>query len=72
MNIENTHIDISCPECEFSNTITLNDVINQSSLICVGCLKTIQLTDGDGETKRAISEVNQSLRDLGKAFKSGR
>ena len=69
MDIEGAEITFSCPDCGFTNTATLNDAINGSSIICVGCLKTIQLVDGDGETKRAVDEVNQAFNDLGKAFK---
>lgn len=71
MDIEDTQIDLTCPECGFLNTATLSDAINGSSIICIGCLKTIQLIDGDGETKRAVDEVNQALNDLGKAFRRG-
>lgn len=71
MNIERAQIDFPCPECGFLNSATLGDAINGSSLICVGCLKTIELIDGDGETKRATDEVNQAFNDLGKAFKHG-
>lgn len=71
MDIEGAQFDFNCPECGFINSATLEDVSNGASLICVGCLKTIQLMDGDGETKRAVDEVNQAFNDLGKAFKRG-
>lgn len=71
MNIQEAQIDFTCPECSFMNSGTLEDVTNGASLICVGCLKTIQLIDGDGETKCAVDEVNQAFNDLGKAFKRG-
>jgi len=71
MDIEEAQIDINCPDCGFINSVTLGDAINGSSLICVGCLKTIQLIDGDGETKRSVDEVNQAFNELGKAFRNG-
>ena len=71
MNIEDAQIDFICPECEFINSSSINDAINGASIICVGCLRVIQLVDGDGETKRAIDEVNQAFNDLGKAFRRG-
>ena len=71
MDIEKTQIDFTCPGCGFINVATLEDAVNGASLICVGCLKTIQLVDGDGETKRAVDEVNQAFNDLGKVFKRG-
>lgn len=69
MDIEEAEINFNCPDCGFINTATLSDAINGSSIICVGCLKTIQLVDGNSETKRAVDEVNQAFNDLGKAFK---
>ena len=69
MNLEGVEISFNCPDCGFINTATVNDAINGSSIICVGCLKTIQLVDGDSDTKRAVYEVNQAFNDLGKAFK---
>lgn len=71
MDIERAQIDFICPECSFMNSTTLEDVSHGASLICVGCLKTIQLVDGDSNTKRAVDEVNQAFNDLGKAFKRG-
>ncbi len=66
MEIGGSQIDFNCPDCEFMNTATLNDVINGASLICVGCLKTIQLVDGDGDTKRGVDEIDQAFNDLRK------
>jgi transcription elongation factor Elf1 len=68
MNIESASIEFECPDCGFINSVSISDVINGASLICIGCLKTIQLVDGDGETKRAIDDVNQAFDDLGKVF----
>lgn len=66
MEIGGSQIDFNCPDCEFMNTATLNDVINGASLICVGCLKTIQLVDGEGDTKRGVDEIDQAFNDLRK------
>ena len=71
MDIKGAEISFNCPDCGFMNTATLQNAINGNSLICVGCLKTIQLVDGNGDTKRAVDEVNQGFNDLGKAFKRG-
>lgn len=71
MDIENAQIDFNCPDCEFINTATLNEVVNGASLICVGCLKTIQLVDSDGDTKRSVNEVKQAFNDRGKDFRRG-
>ena len=67
MNIEGAEVSFNCPHCDFINTATIGDAVNGSSIICIGCLKTIQLVDGD--TKRVVDEVNRAFNDLGKAFK---
>lgn len=71
MDLDKVAIDINCPECEFYNSVTLGDVANGASIICVGCLKTIQLVDGNGDTTRATSEVNQAFNDLGRNLQHG-
>lgn len=71
MDFEGAQIDFTCPDCGFINSATLGDAMNGSSIICVGCLRTIEFTDGEGSTKRAIDEVNQVLNDLGKVLRRG-
>ena len=71
MDIEKATVNFNCPDCEFINTATLSEVVNGASLICIGCLKTIQLVDSGGDTKRGVNEVKQAFNDLGKAFRRG-
>ena len=68
MEIGGSQIEFGCPNCQFINTATLNDVVDGASLICVGCLKAIELVDGDGDTKRGLDEIDQAFNDLRKAF----
>lgn len=69
MNIEGAEINFDCPNCDFVNTATISEVVNGASIICVGCLETIQLVDGDSETKRAVDEIDQTVNDLRGIFK---
>ena len=71
MDIEKAQINFNCPDCEFINTAAISDFVNGASIICVGCLQTIQLGDSDGDTERGINEVEQAFNDLGKAFRRG-
>lgn len=71
MDFDKAQIDFMCPDCGFMNSATIADAMNGASMICVGCLKTIQFSDGEGSTKRAVDEVNQTLNDIGKAFRRG-
>lgn len=64
MNFEKVTINIPCPECEFQNETTLGAAANGDSIICIGCLKTIQFIDDVGSSKRALEEVNRSFDDL--------
>lgn len=68
MDFEDAEMTITCPECEFFNTTTFKNVTSGGSLICIGCLKTIQLVDDAGSTKRALDDIRQSLNDLGRSF----
>ena len=68
MDIEDATIDFNCPDCGFINSTTIGDTVQGGSVICVGCLKTINFVDEDGSTKRAINEIEDAFNDLGKAF----
>lgn len=71
MDFSGAQINFPCPECGFLNEATLGDVISGSSLICVGCLNTIQLVDEDSDTKRAVDEVSDSINELGGKLRRG-
>jgi transcription elongation factor Elf1 len=57
-------ITFKCPECGFSNTVTLNQVQNEETIVCSGCHKNIKLNDKDSGTKKAIKDVNASMDEL--------
>lgn len=64
MDLGKQQIRFNCPECDFINSTTLEDVAAGKSVVCVGCLKTIQLNDANGSTKKAIGDVNNALNRL--------
>lgn len=68
MDLSKQKVTFNCPECEFLNSATLGEMSNGGSVICVGCLKTINFTDGDGSTKKAINDVEEAFKDLGKSL----
>jgi peptide subunit release factor 1 (eRF1) len=68
LNLGNARISFKCPECGFSNTVTLTQVEQSQTIICSGCHKNIKLIDKDGSTKRAIEQVNKSIDDLNRAI----
>ena len=64
MDIGATVIQFPCPVCEFINSTSFTDVASGASLICVGCLRTINLVDGENSTKRAVSDINTAFNHL--------
>lgn len=64
MDLGKRQITFKCPDCEFINSVALADVVAEASIVCVGCLKTIQLQDGIGSTKRAVNDVNDAINKL--------
>lgn len=69
MNLLKSKIKINCPECDFENEVTLDQVSKEEEIICIGCLKTIKLIDKDKTTKTVAEDVNKTLNDLKKLFK---
>jgi transcription elongation factor Elf1 len=67
-DLGNTKISFKCPECGFSNTVTLSQVQRGQTIICSGCHMNIKLTDKDASTKRAIEDVNKSIDDLNRTI----
>jgi predicted RNA-binding Zn-ribbon protein involved in translation (DUF1610 family) len=63
-----TKISFKCPECGFSNSVTLNQVQQGQTVICSGCHKNIKLVDKDASTKRAVEGINKSIDDLDKTI----
>jgi peptide subunit release factor 1 (eRF1) len=63
-DLSNIRISFKCPECEFSNSVTLNQVQQGQTIICSGCHGNIKLVDKDASTKRATEQINDSLNDL--------
>ena len=65
-------IDISCPGCDFNNTVYLKQVRLRNVIICRGCKANIRLNDYLCETKKAIHGLNKVLRNLLKPQKEFR
>jgi hypothetical protein len=64
INLRKAKVNFLCPQCDFINTVTLGDAMDGNSIICVGCLATIQLNDGEGSTKRSVASVEDALGRL--------
>jgi len=68
LDLGNARISFKCPECGFSNSVTLNQVQQGQTIICSGCHCDIKLVDKDASTKRGVEAVNKSFADLDDAI----
>ena len=60
-------IDLKCPQCQATNSVTLGQVQNEETITCVGCKKNIKLVDKDKSVAKAVSNINDAMGDLKKA-----
>jgi len=63
-------INISCPECDFKNSVSLKQIENQESIVCAGCKCRIKLIDEDKSVRREVKNVNQGMNKLKRSLKN--
>lgn len=68
-NIGKSIIEISCPECNYKNKVSLEDIAKEKTIICGGCREQIKLTDKEKSTKKTIKSVKNSISDLDNTIK---
>lgn len=61
-------VKIDCPKCKRSITVTIKQITDEALVKCI-CGQGIQLKDSKGTNKKAISDINKSLKDLENTFK---
>jgi len=64
LDLDDVEIEIKCPDCGFSNTVTLKQVRLGEIIICSGCHENIKLVDKDASTQRAVDDIEKSFEDL--------
>lgn len=64
--LENSEVQVPCPECKTLLTVKLIQIANEESITCVGCHRTIHLKDENGKAKEALNKINRSLGDIRK------
>lgn len=69
IDISTTKVDVPCPKCKSKNSLTLNQIQQQQTIICSGCKTKITLVDKSSSTKKAIQNVNKSFRELSDTIK---
>lgn len=70
MNLDNYEIEFECPNCNFSNKVTLRHIRLGEKIICSGCHEFIQLVDKDVSTSKTIKSVKHSIDKLTKSMKN--
>ena len=63
-SIAKREFHFNCPGCKAPNRATLEQVVNQETVICSGCKKNIKLNNKNGSTKQAVSSVDKSIEDF--------
>lgn len=68
INFSKQKMEIKCPECNSNVKITLQQVSNESTVICPRGHK-IQLQDKKGSLKKGIRDMNKSMKDFERTLK---
>jgi Zn ribbon nucleic-acid-binding protein len=66
-DISQRTVELSCPQCQAANFVTLGQVQREETVTCVGCRKSIKLVDKDKSVAKTVSKVNDAMGDLKKA-----
>ena len=68
IDISKRTVEVNCPECKRSITVSLKQIAAEVSVKC-SCGQDIQLKDSNGTNRKAIHDINKSLKDLENTFK---
>lgn len=69
MDISQSKVDVPCPKCKANVNVSLKQVELQETVTCSACNSKINLVDKDGSAKKAVRDVNKSLKGLTDAIK---
>lgn len=67
MDISKQNINIECPDCKKSLSVTIKQVADEIVINC-DCGQEIQLRDKNGASKKAIKDIDNSLKALEKTI----
>ena len=63
-NLDNVEIEFQCPNCGFSNNVSLRQIRLGEIIICSRCHSDIKLVNKDASTQRAVERIEKSFKDL--------
>lgn len=70
INIDYIWIEIYCPKCQYQIDVQLIDVKNEKTIFCHNCKININLIDKEASTHKGVENINTSLKNLEKQFKT--
>ena len=70
IDISKREVDVHCPNCKRTVRVSLNQVVAEETITCLGCSTNIKLVDNNKSAQKAVRDINKSLSDLQKSFKS--
>lgn len=70
IDISKKEVDVHCPKCTRTMKVRLAQVVAEETITCFNCSTNIKLVDKNGSAKKAVTDINKSLSDFEKAFKS--
>lgn len=68
IDISKQSVNIDCPECERSISVTIRQVADEALIKC-SCGQEIQLKDSNGTNQKAIRDINKSFKELENTLK---
>ncbi len=68
IDLDKLEIDFKCPKCDFYNKAYIKQVRLRDVVICRGCKTNIRLDDQMNQAKKAVRDINRSMRELEKTF----
>jgi len=68
IDISKQSVNVNCPECKGSIKVSLKQVADEVLVKCI-CGQSIQLKDSNGSSRKAIYDINKSLKDLKKMIR---
>jgi len=63
-DLERAQVQLNCPKCGVTNSVTLGQIRQQATIFCSGCGVRINLKDKNGSMARGLDDINRALDDL--------
>ncbi len=70
IDISKREVDVPCPSCKRTVRVSLRQVVAEETVTCLSCSTNIKLVDNNNSADKAVRDINKSLADFQKAFRS--